>query len=396
MSAVLLMAIVFFSGLIVEGLIIPQRFSSFITSHLLVFSCFALAIWKESCNHRARPFSIVLVDSEVIRAKVLGVRFFIFTLLLFPVLMGVFFENWQTAVFNFEFFLVFPLLILLVPVYVNWLEGRFPREDDAYFRFGMVLLRKRQWVWLEQKQLLLSWGVKIFFIPLMYTFLMQAVEEMLHFNWQLNPSVLIAGVFVFGLCVDLLVATAGYLFSSRFIGNEVISTDAHWLGWVSCFVCYPPLLFFLHKIKQQTDEKIWSDWLLPNEPLYWVWAILITCSWGVYWISTVSFGLKFSNLSWRGLVNSGFYRYTKHPAYIAKNIYWWLHTVPFYGVACLSDFLRNISGLVLVSFVYYLRAKTEERHLMRFSEYENYARMIDRDGFFAWFINNFRFQKKSS
>lgn len=310
--------------------------------------------------------------------------------------MGVFFENWQTAVFNFEFFLAFPLLILLVPVYVNWLEGRFPREDDAYFRFGMVLLRKRRWVWLEQKQLLLSWGVKIFFIPLMYTFLMQAVEEILHFNWQLNPSVLIAGVFVFGLCIDLLVATAGYFFSSRFIGNEVISTDAHWLGWCSCLLCYPPLLFFLHEIKRQTDEKIWSDWLLPNEPLYWIWAFLITGSWGVYWMSTVSFGLKFSNLSWRGLVNSGLYRYTKHPAYIAKNIYWWLHTVPFYGVACFSDFLRNISGLVLVSFVYYLRAKTEERHLMQFSEYENYARMIDNNGFFAWFINNFRFQKKSS
>lgn len=97
----------------------------------------------------------------------------------------------------------------------------------------------------------------------------------------------------------------------------------------------------------------------------------------------MSFGLRFSNLSWRGLVDSGPYRYTKHPAYISKNLYWWLHTVPFVGVSSSLDLWRNILGLSFVSLVYYLRAKTEERHLMAFPEYAAYAARIEQDGLLA-------------
>src|SRR5690606_41712407 len=45
------------------------------------------------------------------------------------------------------------------------------------------------------------------------------------------------------------------------------------------------------------------QWLLPSEPLYWFWAVAITSTWLVYWISTLHFGLRFSNLSWRGLID---------------------------------------------------------------------------------------------
>lgn len=89
-------------------------------------------------------------------------------------------------------------------------------------------------------------------------------------------------------------------------------------------------------------------------------------------MSTISFGLKFSNLSWRGLVNTGPYRYAKHPAYLSKNIYWWLHAVPFIGVTSSYEIIRNFSGLLFVSSVYYLRAYTEEKHLLRFAAYQNY------------------------
>src|SRR5690606_33230096 len=95
------------------------------------------------------------------------------------------------------------------------------------------------------------------------------------------------------------------------------------------------------------------------------------------------FGLRFSNLSWRGLVNTGPYRYTKHPAYLSKNIYWWLHTVPFVGVASNMDLLRNLLGLSFVSMVYYIRAKTEEHHLMAFPEYHDYSQYINKKGLLA-------------
>ena len=154
----------------------------------------------------------------------------------------------------------------------------------------------------------------------MYSWLILAIESLLAFNWSLQPSIFIIGLFSFGLCIDLLLASAGYFFASRILGNEIKSTEKTWLGWLVCLICYPPLLEIFLIIKRQQDSFIWTDWLTPSTSLYWIWAFLIATTWLIYWLSTVSFGLRFSNLSWRGLVDTGPYRYTKHPAYISKNI----------------------------------------------------------------------------
>lgn len=68
---------------------------------------------------------------------------------------------------------------------------------------------------------------------------------------------------------------------------------------------------------------------------------------------------------------------------VFKNLYWWLHTVPFVGVADARDLMRNLAGLAFVSTVYYLRAKTEARHLMAFPEYAAYAARIGQTGLAA-------------
>ena len=156
-------------------------------------------------------------------------------------------------------------------------------------------------------------------------------------------------------------------------------------------ICYPPLWVILRTIREQADTVTWDQWLSPDQPIYWVWAALITFSWGLYWLSTASFGVRFSNLTYRGLIAHGPYRYIKHPAYIGKNVYWWLHTVPFIGVSHMVDLAQNLLGLGFVTLIYYLRAKTEERHLSKFPEYRAYSEWIAEHGVRArchrWFIN---------
>ena len=49
---------------------------------------------------------------------------------------------------------------------------------------------------------------------------------------------------------------------------------------------------------------------------------------GIYAWATVAFGPRFSNLTNRGILTHGPYRFTRHPAYLAKNCLWWLTTVP--------------------------------------------------------------------
>lgn len=358
-----------------------------IGARLIVLSCFAIglaqALRSQAGRSPGHDHASVTTNASQMRAKTLAIRAGLVALLVYPSLMQRGFPAWPTAVFNLEYLLLLPLLLLAVPRYVRWAESRMPRPDDACQRFGQALLRQVPWHWREHRQFLLAWAVKIFFIPLMYSWLIDAVEILLAFHWLWQPTVLVAGLFGFGLCIDLLLASAGYFFSSRLLGNETRSTDATWLGWLCCVICYPPLLAILRAVKQQADDVVWSDWLQPDQTVYWLWAALITLSWLVYWLSTVSFGLRFSNLSWRGLVDTGPYRYSKHPAYLSKNIYWWLHTVPFVGVSTGSDLLRNLLGLTFVSLVYYLRARTEERHLMAFAEYAAYAERMKSQGLLA-------------
>lgn len=320
---------------------------------------------------------------ESIKYKVLAIRLCLVALIVFSTLMSQFFYNWPGTIFNSEFLLALPLLLLLTSLYVRWAERISPSDCDGYARLGQLIMRERHWQWSEQKELLLAWLVKLIFIPLMYSWLMMATEDLLAFNWSLAPSFLIKGLFMYGLAADLLIATAGYLFATRLLGNAVISTDKTWGGWVICLLCYPPLIWIYQQVMQQSNNLVWTDWLQPDQLLFWFWAAAVTLTWIIYWLSTLHFGLRFANLSWRGLVSTGPYRWVKHPAYLSKNLYWWLYLVPFYGVTSSYELIRNFLGLCFVSLVYFLRAYTEERHLMQFAEYRNYVELIRNHGLLA-------------
>jgi len=270
---------------------------------------------------------------------------------------------------------VFPLLLVLAPVYARLFEWMTGTTEDPYSRLGARLLGHDTSSWREHKQLLLSFSLKSFFIPLMFGWLHMAAASLLNMdaptlsNWTI-------WLFNLGLCIDLLIGAAGYVFISKLFGTEMRSVDDHWLGWASCLVCYPPLFTYLRVATDQVDTYVWTDWLDAGNPLYWLWATLSVSSWVIYWLSTVAFGFRFSNLSYRGLVDVGPYRWCKHPAYLAKNIYWWISTVPFFGALSAHEVTRNVLGLTLLSSIYYVRAKTEERHLSKFPEYRAYAQRI--------------------
>ena len=94
---------------------------------------------------------------------------------------------------------------------------------------------------------------------------------------------------------------------------------------------------------------LWGGWLVVLAAMY-AWA-------------TVVFGLRFSNLTYRGVITNGPYRFTRHPAYLAKNTFWWSASLPFLVTAGgPMEALRNAVGISLVSGIYYWRARTEEAH----------------------------------
>jgi len=121
-----------------------------------------------------------------------------------------------------------------------------------------------------------------------------------------------------------------------------------------------------------------------------VWAFTILVLIAIYAIATVTFGVRFSNLTHRGILTNGPFRFTKHPAYVTKNLSWWLVSVPFIVTSDgIFGAVRRSLLLACVNFIYFMRARTEERHLSRDPTYVAYALWMNEHGWLR-FLNRIR------
>ena len=150
-------------------------------------------------------------------------------------------------------------------------------------------------------------------------------------------------------------------------------------------MCYWPfwgVLFYQFFFKYDSGQQ-WMKFFETGSFIWYAWFIAIIGLEFLYALATVAGGIRFSNLTYRGLWNTGPYRWTKHPAYVFKNLSWWLISMPFMQTGW-QNALRASLLLLGVNIIYYLRAKTEERHLSHYPEYEAYALEMNDKSIFRW------------
>jgi protein-S-isoprenylcysteine O-methyltransferase Ste14 len=291
-----------------------------------------------------------------------------------------------------EFWVV---LAIAAPLYV-WLADRNMSEpEDGLFYVGRLLVAPRQPVrWDLVRQYLLGWIVKGFFLPIMIGFAYDDVNWMLSMNFseELQKSRAYYDIVYRGLYfVDVIYASAGYLFTMKLISAEIRSTDSTVGGWTVCLICYPPFWDFVSdNFLNYGNDYYWDQWVGWSGPMWFIWGTVILVLVFIYVWGTASLGMRFSNLTNRGIVTAGPYRWTKHPCYIAKNISWWLISIPFVAGSTVSECVRGCIALSLLNLVYYLRAKTEERHLLKDPTYVEYVEWIRANGLFAAMSNRVR------
>ena len=289
------------------------------------------------------------------------------------------------APFVNDLFIAFPLVIILFASYIYFADRRLIEPEDDYAKIGAMLNKRIPLDKIVLQNFLLKTAVKIVFVPFMYSGFLGNLTILLNTAWHFNSDTVSLLLFNFGISIDMLIGIFGYLFSSALFNNQIIDTDSNLLGWIFALLCYPPLVWIMRQVNDQQDNLIWIDLLPHGSVIFWLMFVIINLTWVIYWLATFEFGMTFSNLSYRRLIHKGVYRYSKHPAYISKNIYWWLYTLPFMGVAFVSlEWWKNILGLTFVSLIYYGRAKSEEHHLMKFAEYRAYAHEIEKRGVFRW------------
>lgn len=313
---------------------------------------------------------------------------------LFPEYHGVFYEPyWQ-----FLGAIAYPVLCL-APVYFFWVGRRIEPARDPYLLLGRLALG-RGWREIDGRLLGahgLAWTVKAFFLPLMVVYLSREIPTVAGTFGALSWDTMRWYSFGYELSylVDLLFCVVGYTFTLRILDSHIRSTEPTALGWIVALVCYQPFYSVIGKQYLNYDEStlFWDVWLAPHPVVQTAWALAILTLTSIYALSTVAFGLRFSNLTNRGIVTSGPYRFTKHPAYLAKNLSWWLISVPFISRTGWLEALRHCTLLTGLNFIYFVRARTEERHLSRSPEYVAYAQWIREHGLFAWLRRLTRFRR---
>ena len=262
-----------------------------------------------------------------------------------------------------------PMFVLSVP-YVLWLDRHMVEPRDGAWHFGAMLIGREAYDFEEVKIHLRAWAVKGFFSAFMISILPGGFAYVVNLDLtQLasHPAAIAGAMIELLFLIDVQIAMVGYLVTLKPLDAQIRSANPHFQAWVAALICYPPFILMGEgaPLAYHYGTADWSYWLEGHDALLWLWGAWLVFLTGVYAWATVAFGLRFSNLTYRGVLTNGPYRFTRHPAYLSKNLFWWCATLPFLVTnGSFTDMVRNTVILALVSAVYFWRAKTEERHLL--------------------------------
>jgi protein-S-isoprenylcysteine O-methyltransferase Ste14 len=175
--------------------------------------------------------------------------------------------------------------------------------------------------------------------------------------------------------VDCGWALFGYCTDSRWLGNKTKSVEPTAFGWAVCLACYPPfnnVLGTYLPLRDGTPLDLSISWLgleISADSMHLAFRAITVLLFSIYAAATVSFGMRFSNLTNRGVISRGPYRFVRHPAYLCKCTAWWLEHIP-------TMTMMKAFFLTLLCGVYSLRAWTEERHLSKDPDYVAYKKKV--------------------
>jgi protein-S-isoprenylcysteine O-methyltransferase Ste14 len=317
-----------------------------------------------------------------------------FTYWLFPEYGRDFYKPfWSFAI------LFIPVLLVFSIPYFVYVDRRMKDPDDGYLQAGYLFLGKLDRVDARVlKEYFLGWIIKGFFLPLMFVYFERNLEYLSGTATEkiFNSFTEFVGLFGrFATTVDLAFVSIGYILTFRLTDSHIRSPNPFVYGWVVTLFMYAP--FFSLFGNRYLDYKDGSDWAdmfgAGNEFLIYVWGTAIILTKVIWAWSNVSFGIRFSNLTHRGIITNGPYRWMRHPSYFFKNVSWWLIAVPFFSTEEPAMALRHSVLFLGINLIYFLRAKAEEAHLSEDPRYVEYAMWIEAHGKLRWMRRIFPFTR---
>ncbi len=282
---------------------------------------------------------------------------------LLPFFLLDYYHNWLFLESKVTLVYLYTGYLVVAPVYYLL----FGREDSVNKPLLLLRAVRRAFQWekptQQEKVAILFILVKLFFLPIMINFVFNNLGSLMrgwgHWHWY--PYVL-----TIMFLIDTFVFALAYAFEFKTVKNVVKSVEPTFLGWAVALICYPPF-------------NVWAGKVIPwgandyvfflNQTATLILRIVVIFLLVIYVWATLALGPKASNLTNRGIVWRFPYSVIRHPAYISKNLLWWVTLLPVINI---WFFL----GMAFWSFIYYLRAITEEKHLLADPEYRKYCMKV--------------------
>ncbi len=279
--------------------------------------------------------------------------------------------------------------VLLIPFYIFEKENSKARVAINFFI--KKFKNKKTKINKEEKNSILAWIVKLFFLPMMILWLSWNIWYVINkIYWWYNEidliwsnflfyfnTYLFAWILTFIFIIDLLFFTLWYMLESKYLWNKIKSVEPTLLWWIVTIICYPPFNISLEKI-------LWwysSDFpTFENINIHIALNTILLISFWIYSRASISLWLKASNLTNRWIITRWPYKYVRHPAYASKNISRLIWALP---IIIFNINNLNIKTLILIIIslslwftIYYLRAMTEEKHLWMDPDYIEYKKRV--------------------
>lgn len=278
-----------------------------------------------------------------------------------------------------------PAIVVATVGYVILTDSRLDDPYDSYWTIGAILLGRLPLSRLASlRDHAIGWAIKGFFLPLMFFGLLAYVAraDLAYSRIGLGSVDSVLSVIDVILIVDLTIACVGYTLTLRALDAHIRSPNGLLGAWVVTLACYEPFSTLTSRIGPEKGGRDWTDLVTDTPALFVPWAAALLFLYAIWIWATAIYGLRWSNLTNRGIVTGGPYCYTKHPDYVAKSLFFWFLAAPFLTAV---DTWMAISGTVALIFsnlIYFGRARMEERHLAEDPVYVEYALAMNERSIF--------------
>ncbi len=254
----------------------------------------------------------------------------------------------------------------------------------------------------KQKQSIILYFIKFFFAPQLilwsvghFVDFKDTLKVLLHFNNALSAhpikdtaliiakyrNLIYLTLFHILYFFDCFVFTIGYCTELTILKNRIRTVEMSALGLFFCLACYPPFnkisSYFVPWNHSETALTLSFSPLSVANWIMYIGALILIF---IYVSASIALFTKASNLTNRGTVSIFPYNIVRHPAYATKIGLWCFTSIIMIKFFVLrGDFKTLILYLICMSiwsFIYYMRAITEERHLMLDPEYRAYTKKV--------------------